>query len=84
MRVLVPWPILIEKEMVGSKLGFAIRWEVFAESLQDYQLLQTLKVRPETLAGEFMDYNRFPKSATWVWHRRRQLLTRAGAERNSH
>jgi len=30
----------------------SIRWEIFAESLQDYQLLQTLRVSPESLARE--------------------------------
>ncbi|MCG2679334.1 MAG: DUF4091 domain-containing protein [Kiritimatiellae bacterium] len=52
----------------------SIRWEVFAESLQDYQLLQTLNISPEKLAGEFVDYNQFPKSAAWLRSRRRRLL----------
>ncbi len=56
----------------------SIRWEVFAESLQDYQLLQTLKVPPDALAGEFADYNAFPRAAAWVRRRRRRLLARAG------
>jgi hypothetical protein len=57
----------------------SIRWEVFAESLQDYQLLQTIGVAPETLAADFADYNRFPRSAAWLRQRRRRLLETTAA-----
>jgi hypothetical protein len=52
----------------------SIRWEVFAESLEDYRLLQTLGIPPTSLAVDFKDYDRFPKSAAWVRARRRRLL----------
>jgi hypothetical protein len=54
----------------------SIRWEVFAESLEDYRLLQTLGVPPASLAREFRDYDRFPRDPAWVRRRRRQLLAR--------
>lgn len=45
----------------------SIRWEVFAESLQDYALLQTLDIaRDDELLKDLKDYNVFPKSAAWV------------------
>jgi hypothetical protein len=45
----------------------SIRWEVFAESLQDYAILEGAGVRPEDplLAG-LKTYADFPKSATWI------------------
>lgn len=57
----------------------SIRWEIFAESLQDYQLLQTLQVPPEALAKDLMDYNEFPKSVAWLRRQRRRLLCRASS-----
>jgi hypothetical protein len=55
----------------------SIRWEIFSESLEDYRLLQTLGVPPSSLAGEFRDYDRFPKNVAWVRQRRRRLLESA-------
>lgn len=53
----------------------SIRWEIFAESLQDYQLLQTLGVpRDGTLLAPLRDLDDFPKDALWLTTRRRQLL----------
>ncbi len=54
----------------------SIRWEIFAQSLQDYALLQTLGVDPghESLA-DFRDFNDFPRTLKWLTQTRRQLLT---------
>lgn len=53
----------------------SIRWEVFAQSLQDYQLLQTLGVAPDApLLRDLHDFQDFPKSATWRTEARRKLL----------
>jgi hypothetical protein len=45
----------------------SIRWEVFAESLQDYSILQSAAVSPD---AEFLDslqsYEAFPKSEQWI------------------
>jgi hypothetical protein len=58
----------------------SIRWEVFAESLQDYALLQTLGVDPHgSLLQPLKSFCDFPKSADWLVRARRQLLT--GSER---
>ena len=55
----------------------SIRWEVFAESLQDYALLQTLGVDPNgKLLRKCKDYAEFPKDAKWITQARRKLLKR--------
>ena len=44
----------------------SIRWEVFAESLQDYALLQTLGVdRDDKLLAPLKSFADFPKDAAW-------------------
>ncbi|WP_319586208.1 DUF4091 domain-containing protein [uncultured Desulfobulbus sp.] len=45
----------------------SIRWEIFAESLQDYAMLQTAGIKPDDpmLAG-IKDYADFPKSEEWI------------------
>jgi len=53
----------------------SLRWEVFAESLQDYQLLQTLGVaRDHELLAELRSFEDFPKAAAWRADVRRRLL----------
>jgi hypothetical protein len=45
----------------------SIRWEVFAESLQDYALLQTAGVDPdEPLLVDLKSYEIFPKEEAWI------------------
>lgn len=45
----------------------SIRWEVFAESLQDYAILQTAGVRPDSaLLSEIKGYDNFPKNEAWI------------------
>jgi hypothetical protein len=45
----------------------SIRWEVFAESLQDYALLQSAGIRPEdALLNDLRSYSDFPKSEEWI------------------
>jgi hypothetical protein len=53
----------------------SIRWEVFAESLQDYALLQTLGVEPDSrLLAPLRDFDDFPKDGRWLTRARRRLL----------
>ncbi len=53
----------------------SIRWEVFAESLQDYALLQTLGVDPGgRMLAPFKSFADFPKTAAWHRAARRRLL----------
>jgi hypothetical protein len=56
----------------------SIRWEVFAESLQDYALLRTAQTSPggRLLAG-IVDFGNFPKSEAWIQKTRRRLLAAA-------
>jgi hypothetical protein len=53
----------------------SIRWEVFAESLQDYAILQTAGIQPDDplLAG-IKSYRDFPKSAQWLDETLRRIL----------
>ena len=56
----------------------SIRWEVFAESMQDFALLQTLGVEPSgKLLRPLNDYADFPKTAAWITRARKALLTAA-------
>jgi len=44
----------------------SIRWEVFAESLQDYALLQTVGVdRDDRLLADLKSFEEFPKNEDW-------------------
>jgi len=53
----------------------SIRWEVFAESLQDLALLQTLGIDPDDpMLAEMRDYNDFPKTPDWVTVARQKLI----------
>ena len=45
----------------------SIRWEVFAESLQDYAILQSAGVTPDdALLDGIKDYREFPKKEEWI------------------
>ena len=45
----------------------SIRWEVFAESLQDYAILQTAGISPDDpMLGELKSYAEFPRSESWI------------------
>jgi hypothetical protein len=53
----------------------SIRWEVFAESLQDYAVLQTAGVkRDDPMLAEIHSYADFPKGAEWQQARLRRVL----------
>ncbi len=56
----------------------SLRWEVFAESLQDYALLQRAGVeRDDPLLAPLASFEDFPRSEAWIDAARRQLLRRA-------
>lgn len=52
----------------------SLRWEVFAESLQDYALLQAALPPDAHELDEIRDFADFPRSSAWIAARRRQLL----------
>ena len=53
----------------------SIRWEIFAESLQDYQLLQTLGIdRDDPRLAPLRSFKDFPKTERWRKQLKRQLL----------
>jgi hypothetical protein len=53
----------------------SIRWEVFAESLQDQALLQTLGVDPNGRALAMLkSFEDFPKSEAWIHATRKAIL----------
>lgn len=56
----------------------SIRWEVFAESLQDYAILQTAGVpRNSPMLSEIKSYEDFPKSEAWIQKRIAEILTQS-------
>ena len=58
----------------------SMRWEVFAESLQDYALLQTLGVeRDDPLLAPLRSFEDFPKTEAWRVLVRKHLLERRRA-----
>jgi hypothetical protein len=53
----------------------SIRWEVWAESLQDYVLLQSAGIDPgDAMFAEIENYAEFPRAGSWIEQRRRQVL----------
>lgn len=59
----------------------SIRWEVFSESLQDYQLLQTLNVpRDSDLLKKLHSFEDFPKTSRWRNQTRKQLFALAATQ----
>ena len=58
----------------------SLRWEVFAESLQDYALLQAAGIDPDDpLLADIVDYADFPRDAAWIARRRAEVLARLDA-----
>jgi len=55
----------------------SLRWELFAESLQDYALLEQLGIeRDDPMLRSLRSYADFPKRASWRRDLRRRLLAR--------
>ncbi|AGA31408.1 DUF4091 domain-containing protein [Singulisphaera acidiphila] len=53
----------------------SIRWEVFAESLQDYAILQTAGIAPsDSMLAELKSYADFPKDPEWLGKTLRKVL----------
>jgi hypothetical protein len=58
----------------------SVRWEVFAEAMDDYALLETLGVaRDDPLLAPIASFAAFPKDDAWRLDVRRRLLERVGA-----
>jgi hypothetical protein len=56
----------------------SLRWELFAESLQDYALLQQAGVaRDDPLLAPLRSFEDFPREAGWLATARRRVLERA-------
>jgi hypothetical protein len=57
----------------------SVRWEIFGESLQDYQFLQTLDVsRDDPLFEPLRSFADFPKTAAWRVEARKHLFATLG------
>jgi len=55
----------------------SMRWEVFAESLQDYALLQAAAVdRADSLLADIHDFAVFPRDPGWITGTRGKILDR--------
>lgn len=57
----------------------SLRWEVFAESLQDLALLRSHGQHANRL-DEIKDYAEFPRDPSWVRHRRSEIFDAIDAE----
>jgi hypothetical protein len=61
----------------------SIRWEVFAESLQDYAILQTAGVKPnDSLLADIESYANFPKTEKWLDTTLHTILKAPSVEEN--
>jgi len=59
----------------------SLRWEVFAEGLQDYALLQTAGLDPDDPSlSAIQDYAEFPREEGWILDRRGELLAKLDCE----
>lgn len=55
----------------------SIRWEAFAESLNDYALLQIVNTdRNSLLLADIHGYDEFPKTAEWILNARKSILSK--------
>ncbi len=55
----------------------SIRWEVFAQGLQDYALLQSAGIKPtDPLLADIKTYADFPKNEEWHSNLRKKILDR--------
>jgi hypothetical protein len=53
----------------------SIRWEVFAESLQDYAILQSAGIKPDdSLLVDLKSYAKFPKNEAWIDETMQKIL----------
>lgn len=59
----------------------SIRWEVFAESIQDYAILQSAGVKPDDpLLSELRSYADFPKDEAWIDKAMESVLHRPASQ----
>lgn len=67
-------PFMIYPGRDGNPMD-CIRWEVFAESLQDYAILQTAGIKPEdALLEDVKTYAKFPKNEEWIQRTMEKIL----------
>lgn len=53
----------------------SIRWEVFAEALQDYAILQSAGIKPDAaMLDDIKSYKDFPKQEAWINNTMEKLL----------
>jgi hypothetical protein len=75
-------PFMIYPGANGQPMD-SIRWEVFAEALQDYAILQTAGIRPEdALLGDIKTYANFPKTEVWIRKTMEKLLRLSNSSAN--
>jgi hypothetical protein len=56
----------------------SIRWEVFAESLQDYAILQSAGIKPDDpMLADVKSYAEFPRDEKWIDARLREVLRKS-------
>lgn len=58
----------------------SLRWEVFAESLQDYAILQSAGVEPDDeMLSALKSYAIFPKNEAWINDALRKVMSKASS-----
>ncbi len=72
-------PFMIYPGADGKPMD-SIRWEVFAESLQDYAILQTAGIKPDdAMLTDIKTYAKFPKNEEWHRKTLEKILKAPGA-----
>jgi hypothetical protein len=72
-------PFMIYPGRDGKPMD-CIRWEVFAEALQDYAILQSAGIKPDdALLSDVKTYAKFPKSEEWIQQTMEKILRPARA-----
>lgn len=70
-------PFVVYPGADGKPLD-SIRWEVWAESLQDYAILQTAGIKPDDpMLAEIRDYAHFPRTREWIENTLHRVLSEA-------
>ena len=67
-------PFMIYPGADGKPMD-SIRWEVFAEALQDYAILQSADIKPDdAVLSDLKTYAKFPKNEEWIQKTMEKIL----------
>ncbi len=72
----IPWgdPFVVYPGPDGQPMD-STRWEIFAEALQDYAILQSAGIKPDdAMLAELKTYADFPKNQEWIQKAMEKIL----------